>query len=76
MRDNYRASLTIEFEPFFCLCYYCYFEPWTSILAFFMILWGVGIAELMYRHYRGRNQGPRVPDEEWYLVGNELRKDE
>ena len=74
MQDNYRASLNIESEPFFCLCYYCYYEPWTRSLAFFMILWGVGIAERMYRHYRGRRQDMRVPGEEWHLVGNELRK--
>lgn len=76
MRDNYRASLTIESEPFFCLCYYAYYEPWTSFLVFFMILWGVGIAERMYLYYRGRKHGIRVPDEEYYLVGNELRKGE
>lgn len=76
MPESSTRTTNITFEQAFCLCYYAYYEPWTSFLAFFMILWGVGIAERMYRYYRGRNHDLRVPDEEYYLVGNELRKSE
>lgn len=74
MPESSTRTTDITFEQAFCLCYYAYYEPWTSFLAFFMILWGVGIAECMYRHYRGRMHDMRVPDEEWHLVGNELRR--
>lgn len=73
MRDNSRTSLTIEPEPFFCLCYYCHFEPWTHILAFFMILTAVGTVEGLYRNYRGRRVVVE-PEETWFLVGNEVRR--
>ncbi|MBR2305706.1 MAG: hypothetical protein IKA48_00595 [Fibrobacter sp.] len=73
MEDNYRASLTMEFEPFFCLCYYCYFEPWTNILAFFLILAAVGTVEGLYRNYRGRRVTVE-PGETWFLVGKEVRR--
>ncbi len=73
MQDNYQASLTIESEPFFCLCYYCYFEPWANILAFFLILAAVGTVEGLYRNYRGRRVTVE-PEETWFLIGNEVRR--
>lgn len=73
MQDNSQESLTIEYEPFFCLCYYCYFEPWTHILAFFLILTAVGTVEGLYRNYRGRRVIAE-PEETWVLIGNEVRR--
>lgn len=73
MQDDYQASLTIEPEPFFCLCYYCYFEPWTHILVFFLILTAVGTVEGLYRNYRSRRVIAE-PEETWFIIGNEVRR--
>lgn len=73
MPESSTRTTDITFEQAFCLCYYCYFEPWTNILAFFLILTAVGTVEGLYRNYRGR----RVivePEEAWLLIDNELRK--
>jgi len=73
MQDNYQTSLTIESEPFFCLCYYCYYEPWVNILAFLLILTAVGTVEGMWRNYR-RRQVIIEPEETWFLIGKEVRR--
>lgn len=67
MRDS-RNSISIGFEQFFYLMYYCWHEPWWNILVFLLILLAVAVAETTVRARRV------TPGEDWVVEGKELKR--
>jgi hypothetical protein len=68
MPKTHGHSISVSVEQAFYFLYFCYFSPWTDILALVAILTGVGTAEGLYQVYR------YGPGEEWISLGNEVRR--